>query len=127
MCLCLHPLPIRYACRRASLTNADHHVAKQPWIFSSDLLLPVPSAADVLPRVEEMVQCGERARKKRRISTFKYKNITDEDGIRLIQLHPRGLQRKTPEDTPIQCELIDTTLSKYDDDLIDQYTALSYV
>ena len=86
--------------------------------------------ADMIPREEEMVQCGERARKKRRISTFKYKNITEEDGIRLILLQPRRVQRNsttTPEDTLIQCNLIYTTLSKYDDDLIDQHTALSYV
>lgn len=84
----------------------------------------------MLPRVEDMVESGERTRKRRGISTFKYNTITDEDGIRLILLQPRRVQPNlatTSEGTLIQCSLIHTTLSKYDDDLIDQYTALSYV
>lgn len=76
----------------------------------------------MLSGMEGMVDRGERARKKRKMSKFKYDNIIDEDGIRLILLQPRRVQC-----TPIQCSLIHTTLSKYDDELIDQYTALSYV
>ena len=63
--------------------------------------------ADMLPKEEEMVQCGERARKKRRISTFKYRNITEGDGIRLILLQRRRVQRNFSSDTLLFAALLD--------------------
>ncbi|KAG8528425.1 uncharacterized protein KY384_007343 [Bacidia gigantensis] len=56
------------------------------------------------------------------MAKFRYDEIRDGDGIRLIMLHPRRSQ--SPQ---LQCSLIHTTLSKYENELIDHYTALSYV
>ena len=41
---------------------------------------------DILSKKKEIIQCGEKIRKKRRISIFKYRNIIERDGIRLILL-----------------------------------------
>ncbi|KAE8447289.1 hypothetical protein EG329_010847 [Mollisiaceae sp. DMI_Dod_QoI] len=54
--------------------------------------------------------------------TFQYQPITEPDGIRLLILHPAEL--KTAE---VRCSLVHTTLSQCEYDVIDHYTALSYV
>lgn len=51
-----------------------------------------------------------------------YKKLTEPDALRLVLLSPsRDLQ------SPVECDLISTTLSNCENDLIDHYTALSYV
>ncbi|CZR53660.1 uncharacterized protein PAC_03540 [Phialocephala subalpina] len=54
--------------------------------------------------------------------TFKYEPITESDGIRLLVLHPAE-----NEAAEIRCSLIITALSKCEYEVIDHYTALSYV
>ncbi|KAF8848522.1 HET-domain-containing protein, partial [Acephala macrosclerotiorum] len=53
---------------------------------------------------------------------YQYQKLTEPDAIRLILLQPSDdLQ------SPLECELISTTLSYCQNDLLDHYTALSYV
>jgi hypothetical protein len=55
-------------------------------------------------------------------STYQYEPVIEADAIRLLELKPaQNLQAK------VECSLINTTLSECDDDLDDNYTALSYV
>lgn len=54
--------------------------------------------------------------------SFKYRPLTEPDSFRLILLHP--FSSAAPH---IQCTLLHTTLSLYDHEIIDHYTALSYV
>lgn len=53
---------------------------------------------------------------------YKYQKLREPDAIRLILLQPSN-----DLETPLECELISTTLSHYQDDLLEHYTALSYV
>jgi Heterokaryon incompatibility protein (HET) len=55
-------------------------------------------------------------------ASFKYRDLTAPDSFRLILLQPASLH-----DTWLQCTLLHTTLSQCDRDIIDHYTALSYV
>ncbi|KAE9973033.1 hypothetical protein EG328_004645 [Venturia inaequalis] len=55
-------------------------------------------------------------------STFKYSPLPEPDGFRIILLQPSASR-----DTSLQCKLLHTTLSQCDRDIIDHYTALSYV
>ncbi|KAH6705398.1 heterokaryon incompatibility protein-domain-containing protein [Leptodontidium sp. MPI-SDFR-AT-0119] len=56
------------------------------------------------------------------ITRYQYRPIVEGDGIRLLELEPNSDFGAT-----IQCSLIHTTLKEYDEDLINHYTALSYV
>ena len=62
-------------------------------------------------------------------NTLNYREITEEDGIRLMLLKPRASSHgnKSLDNAEIQCSLIHTTLLHYENDLISQVTALSYV
>lgn len=53
---------------------------------------------------------------------FKYRSLTEPDSFRLILL-----QQNSTCDADLQCTLLHTTLSQCDRDIIDHYTALSYV
>ncbi|CAG8978448.1 hypothetical protein HYALB_00013275 [Hymenoscyphus albidus] len=53
---------------------------------------------------------------------FSFQPITKKYGIRLAILHPAPSDKEA-----IHCSLIHTTLSECDNDIIDHYTALSYV
>jgi hypothetical protein len=54
---------------------------------------------------------------------YKYKLITEPDGIRLIELHPL-----LDPSTVIRCSLVYTSISLYDNqDIYCHYTAISYV
>jgi hypothetical protein len=53
---------------------------------------------------------------------FKYKTLTESDSFRLILLQPSSLHK-----ADLRCTLLHTTLSQCDRDIIDHYTALSYV
>jgi hypothetical protein len=53
---------------------------------------------------------------------FKYRSLTEPDSFRLILL-----QQDLAHDADLQCTLLHTTLSQCDRDIIDHYTALSYV
>lgn len=55
-------------------------------------------------------------------STIKYSSLPESDSFRIILLQPSASR-----DTPLQCTLLHTTLSQCDRDIIDHYTALSYV
>jgi heterokaryon incompatibility protein (HET) len=55
-------------------------------------------------------------------SLFKYECLSEPDSFRIILLQP-----STSHDTPLHCTLLHTTLSQCDCDIIDHYTALSYV
>ncbi|KAK0105493.1 hypothetical protein ONS95_004145 [Cadophora gregata] len=56
------------------------------------------------------------------LQRYQYRPILENDGIRLLELEP------DPElNARIKCSLIHTTLHEYDHDLINHYTALSYV
>ena len=53
---------------------------------------------------------------------YQYQKLTEPDALRLVLLQPsHDLQ------SPLECELITTTLSNCENDLLDSYTALSYV
>jgi hypothetical protein len=55
-------------------------------------------------------------------SQYQYEKLTEPDALRLVLLRPsRELQN------PLECYLISTTLSNCENDLLDHYTALSYV
>src|SRR2546427_60137 len=56
------------------------------------------------------------------MTDFKYSPLTEADSIRLIELQP-----SCDKATIIQCELIHTTLRQMQREIIDHYTALSYV
>jgi hypothetical protein len=53
---------------------------------------------------------------------FSYKPLIESDAIRLILLHPA-----TTVSTELECSIEHITLSQYEQDLINHYTALSYV
>ncbi|PMD35670.1 HET-domain-containing protein [Hyaloscypha variabilis F] len=55
-------------------------------------------------------------------ASFQYKSLTEPDSFRLILLQP-----SSSHDVALQCNLLHTTISKCDRDIIDHYTALSYV
>jgi hypothetical protein len=55
-------------------------------------------------------------------SRFQYQPITEPDGIRLFILHSAE-----DESDEIRCSLVYTTLSECEHEIIDHYTALSYV
>jgi hypothetical protein len=55
-------------------------------------------------------------------SSYQYEKLTEPDALRLVLLLPsEDLQ------SPLRCDLINTTLSVCENDLLDHYTALSYV
>jgi hypothetical protein len=53
---------------------------------------------------------------------FSYQPLTESDAIRLILLHPAPTVS-----TELECSIEHVTLSQYGQDLINHYTALSYV
>lgn len=53
---------------------------------------------------------------------FSYQPLTENDSIRLIQIQPSLL-----ESTDVCCNIIHTTLSQCEHEILDHYTALSYV
>ncbi|KAL2062841.1 hypothetical protein VTL71DRAFT_5913 [Oculimacula yallundae] len=53
---------------------------------------------------------------------FHYEELSEADSFRLLLLQP-----SQSHDSPLHCQIIHTTLSQCDRDIIDQYTALSYV
>ncbi|KAH8589922.1 heterokaryon incompatibility protein-domain-containing protein, partial [Bisporella sp. PMI_857] len=53
---------------------------------------------------------------------YEYHKLSEPDAVRLIQLHPSPYL-----ESPLQCELLSTTLTRCYNNLIDKYTALSYV
>jgi Heterokaryon incompatibility protein (HET) len=53
---------------------------------------------------------------------FKYQPLVEHDGIRVILLHPAG-----DVAAEVECTMEHATLSEYNKNLIDHYTALSYV
>jgi hypothetical protein len=55
-------------------------------------------------------------------SPFEYRRLIEPDSFRIVLLHPSSIR-----DKPLQCTLLNTTLSTCDRDIIDHYTALSYV
>jgi hypothetical protein len=56
------------------------------------------------------------------MESFSYKPLTEPDSFRLILLQP-----SLSHDAELHCSLLHSTLSLCDRDIIDQYTALSYV
>lgn len=56
------------------------------------------------------------------MAMFVYDALTEPDSIRLLALEP-----STEHTAPIRCSLIHTTLASCKHDIIDHYTALSYV
>ena len=56
------------------------------------------------------------------LDPYRYRKLTDSDAIRLIILQP-----SLDSADPIQCELIHTSLTECEEDIIDHYTAISYV
>lgn len=61
---------------------------------------------------------------------FQYEALTEKDGIRLITIPPKVSGNRavtTVNSDAFQCSLIHTTLSQCEDEIIDHYTALSYV
>ncbi|KAG4433402.1 hypothetical protein IFR05_011114 [Cadophora sp. M221] len=56
------------------------------------------------------------------IPRYQYRPVVDGDGVRLLELEPSSDFEAT-----IECSLIHTTLRECDEDLINHYTALSYV
>ncbi|KAE9370585.1 HET-domain-containing protein [Stipitochalara longipes BDJ] len=55
-------------------------------------------------------------------SSYQYEKLTEPDALRLVLLLP-----SEDVQSPLRCNLIRTTLSKCENDLLDHYTALSYV
>lgn len=53
---------------------------------------------------------------------YEYTELVQPDAFRIILLQP-----STVLASPIQCTLVTTTLLEYDNDIVDHYTALSYV
>ncbi|KAH7323649.1 heterokaryon incompatibility protein-domain-containing protein [Rhexocercosporidium sp. MPI-PUGE-AT-0058] len=53
---------------------------------------------------------------------FKYQSLAEADSFRLLLLQP-----SPSHDSDLQCHVLHATLSQCDRDIIDQYTALSYV
>lgn len=61
---------------------------------------------------------------------FPYEALTEKDGIRLIIIPPKASGNRTVTTVNLgafQCSLIHTTLSQCENEIIDHYTALSYV
>jgi hypothetical protein len=56
------------------------------------------------------------------MTTYQYQKLTESDAIRLIQLQP-----SIDPDSPLDCTLLYTSLTRCHNNLIDKYTALSYV
>jgi hypothetical protein len=56
------------------------------------------------------------------MSNYQYQKLTVSDAIRLILLQP-----STDLDSPLVCTLLHTSLTRCHNNLIDKYTALSYV
>ncbi|PMD54007.1 HET-domain-containing protein [Hyaloscypha bicolor E] len=56
------------------------------------------------------------------MTTYQYQKLTESDAIRLILLQP-----STDLDSPLVCTLLYTSLTHCHNNLIDKYTALSYV
>jgi hypothetical protein len=55
-------------------------------------------------------------------ASYQYQKLTEPDALRLVLLLP------SPDlQSPLNCELLSTTLSNYENGLLDHYTALSYV
>jgi hypothetical protein len=54
--------------------------------------------------------------------TYQYQKLTEPDAIRLILLQPSA-----DLDSPLHCSLLSTSLTRCHNNLIDKYTALSYV
>ncbi|PVH75639.1 HET-domain-containing protein, partial [Cadophora sp. DSE1049] len=56
------------------------------------------------------------------VQRYQYRPLVENDGIRLLELEPN------PDlNAEVKCSLIHTTLHEYDHDIINHYTALSYV
>src|SRR3954471_4616946 len=55
-------------------------------------------------------------------TTYRYTPLTEPDAIRLIELQPCA-----DVSAQVQCKLVHTTLERAREDIIDHYTALSYV
>jgi hypothetical protein len=53
---------------------------------------------------------------------YHYTKLTNPDSFRLILLEPSPIVI-----APLQCSLLISTLLDYDEDIVDHYTALSYV
>jgi hypothetical protein len=53
---------------------------------------------------------------------FRYQPLVEADSFRLLLIQP-----SIPDATQVECRLLNTTLSNCDRDIIDHYTALSYV
>jgi hypothetical protein len=53
---------------------------------------------------------------------FEYKPLIEKDAIRLILIEPSPVL-----EAPIRCSIEHATLSRYEHELVDHYTALSYV
>lgn len=61
---------------------------------------------------------------------FPYEALTEKDGIRLMIIPPKASGNRTVttlNSDAFQCSLIHTTLSQCENEIIDHYTALSYV
>lgn len=56
------------------------------------------------------------------IPLYRYIPLSQTDSIRLIELQPSEERA-----APIRCNLIHTTLSQIEEDIVDHYTAISYV
>ena len=56
------------------------------------------------------------------MTTYQYQKLTEPDAIRLILLQP-----SEDLEAPLSCSLLHTSLSECHNNLIDKYTALSYV
>ncbi|KAF4636121.1 hypothetical protein G7Y89_g1964 [Cudoniella acicularis] len=56
------------------------------------------------------------------IDTYQYHSLLENDAIRLLELQP------SPNlNDEIECSMVCTTLRAWDEDLVEHYTALSYV
>ena len=53
---------------------------------------------------------------------YHYTKLTNSDAFRLLLLQPSPVLA-----SPLQCKLLSSTLLEYDEDIINHYTALSYV
>ena len=56
------------------------------------------------------------------MTTYQYQKLTEPDAIRLILIQP-----SEDLETPVSCSLLCTSLSECHNNVIDKYTALSYV
>ena len=60
---------------------------------------------------------------------FRHEALTDGEGIRLLLLQPRSSSGTSTSRTEhsVRCDIVHTRLSYYENDLVDTFTALSYV